>query len=110
MDRPLLLTPANESINSSHTTASENCQARTGRHRGSARVTNGSSHRLYCGDQTLLVSRKAATTRKISWASRGRRLVASANQAMARQASPNSTRDNAFKKDGESAPSALSKR
>src|ERR1700712_3660938 len=109
MDRPLLSTPANESISSIQTTTSENCQASTGRHRGRASVTRGSSQRLYCGDHTLLVSRNAATTRNISWATRGRRCEDRANQAMARHERPNRANDSTLRNVGESAPGLLSK-
>src|SRR6187200_3198660 len=41
------------------------------RQRGRASTARGSSHRTYCGEYTLLTSRKPATTRNASWANRG---------------------------------------
>ncbi len=49
------------------------CQASSARQDGRASTASGSSQSEYCGDHTLLVSRKAATTRKSSCGSRGRR-------------------------------------
>src|SRR6478735_8733618 len=71
IDRPLLATPAKDSISSTQTTASDACHSSSGRHLGSASTASGSSHSEYCGDHTLLVSRNAAITRNANWANRG---------------------------------------
>lgn len=49
------------------------CQASSARQDGRASTASGSSHSEYCGLHTLLVSRNAATARKSSCGSRGRR-------------------------------------
>ena len=54
-------------------TTSATCQARNAPQRGRASTASGSSQSTNCCDQTLLKIRNAATTRKASWASRGRR-------------------------------------
>src|SRR6266516_780145 len=41
--------------------------------RGLASTTSGASQTTYCGDHTLLLTRKAASTRKKTWGTRGRR-------------------------------------
>ena len=56
----------------------------------------------YCGDQTLFVIRNAASTRKHSCGSRGRRGAASASTAIATQAAAKKAADISF-----SAPSPV---
>ena len=63
------------------------CQASSARQDGRASTASGSSQSEYCGDQTLFVSRKAATTTKSSWGSRGRRGASSASATTAPTAS-----------------------
>ncbi len=65
--------PRNHSSRGTQTRHSVTCQASSARQDGRASTASGSSQSEYCGDQTLLVSRKAATTRKSSCGSRGRR-------------------------------------
>src|SRR6476469_271291 len=108
MDRPLLATPAKDSISSTQTTASDACHSSSGRHLGSASTASGSSHSEYCGDHTLLVSRNAAITRNANWANRGRRAADSPSQPIPTQASRNSARDRMFTKVGTSEPAVAS--
>ena len=103
-----MLTPAKENISSTQTTTSDSCQNISGRQRGSASTASGRSQSEYCGDHTLFVSRKAAITRKASWANRGRRRTESPNQPIARQAMANRPSERALTKVGESAPGTLS--
>jgi hypothetical protein len=63
------------------------CQASSARQDGRASTASGSSHSEYCGLQTLLVSRNAATTRNSSCGSRGRRGAISASTSTAASAS-----------------------
>ena len=67
------------------------CQASSTRQDGRASTASGSSQSEYCGLQTLLVSRNAATTRNSSWGSRGRRGAASASTNTAASASRTTT-------------------
>jgi hypothetical protein len=62
---------------------SATCQARIARQDGRASTASGSSQSEYCGLQTLLVSRNAATTRSSSCGSRGRRGAISPSAATA---------------------------
>jgi hypothetical protein len=75
--------PRNQSSRGNHTTHSVTCQARITRQDGRASTASGSSQSEYCGLQTLLVSRNAATTRNSSCGSRGRRGAASPSAATA---------------------------
>ena len=63
------------------------CQASSARQDGRASTASGSSHSEYCGDHTLFVSRKAATTRKSSCGNRGRRGASRPSAATAPTAS-----------------------
>lgn len=65
--------PRNHSSRGTQTRHSVTCQASSARQDGRASTASGSSQSEYCGDHTLLASRKAATTRKSSCGSRGRR-------------------------------------
>ena len=56
---------------------------------GSASTASGTSHSENCGLHTLLVNRNAATTRKASWANRGRCGAVSARYAMPAQQARN---------------------
>ncbi len=53
--------------------ASLACQARNAGHRGLASAASGTSHSVYCGEKTLLLTRKATTVRNSSAGRRGRR-------------------------------------
>src|SRR5579862_9685245 len=68
------------------------CQARYDHSRGRASTTSGTSQTTYCGDQTLLASRNAASTRKNTCGTRGRRGAVRISTPMsthpARNASP----------------------
>jgi hypothetical protein len=63
------------------------CQASSAGQDGRASTASGSSHSEYCGLQTLLVSRNAATTRNSSCGSRGLRGASSASATTAARAS-----------------------
>ena len=51
--------------------ASTVCHTQKSRQRGRASARSGISQTTNCGEYTLLVSTNAATTRNVSWASRG---------------------------------------
>ncbi len=57
------------------------------RQRGRASTASGSSQSTYCGEYTLLRSTNAATTRKASWTTLGRRGAASPSHAIPAQLS-----------------------
>jgi len=72
------------------------CQASNARQDGLASTASGTSHRLYCGLHTLLVSRNPATRRNSSWGSRGRRRAPSANAPTPRHTASTPTATAAF--------------
>ena len=78
---PRLSVPRYQSIRGTHSSASAACQSSSERHFGRASTASGSSHSEYCGLHTLLSSRNPATSRKASWATRGRTGAASVSQA-----------------------------
>src|ERR1700733_536895 len=65
--------------------------ARSTRRCGNASTASGTSHSENCGLHTLLVTRKAATTRNSSCATRGRRGAVNAMKAIAAQHITNNT-------------------
>ena len=65
---------------------SASCHRTYGHQRGRASTASGTSQMTYCGDQTLFVIRNAASSRKHSCGSRGRRGAASASRAIAAKA------------------------
>ena len=68
------------------------CQRRYDHSRGRASTANGTSQMTYCGDHTLLVSRKAASVRKKTCGSRGRRGAARMISATNRHATTKTAR------------------
>src|SRR5580700_6700828 len=85
---------------------SASCHSRYGHSRGRASTASGTSQMTYCGDQTLLVIKNAASTRKHSCGRRGRRGAASASQAIAAQATAKNTADIRLRALSEELPSA----
>ena len=79
--------PRNHSSRGIHSRHSVACQASNAGQDGRASTASGSSHNEYCGLQTLLVSRNAATTRNSSCGSRGRRGAVNASTKTAASAS-----------------------
>src|SRR3546814_9966419 len=69
---------------------------------GKANTASGTSHREYCGLHTLFVSRKPATNRKHSCATRGRRCAVRATYPTPIQTATNSSRETALRFDGDS--------
>src|SRR5215472_14308126 len=61
--------------------------------RGLASTTSGTSQITYWGDQTLLASRNAASTRKNTCGTRGRRGAARTRTQISAHATPNSAAD-----------------
>src|SRR5262249_15243257 len=60
---------------------------------GRASTTSGTSQTTYCGDQTLLVTKNAAVSRKISCSNRGRLGAATASAMTPTQAIRNRAAD-----------------
>jgi hypothetical protein len=88
---PLDPVPRNQSSRGIQTRHSVTCQASSTRQDGRASTASGSSQSEYCGLQTLLVSRNAATTRNSSCGSRGRRGAISPSTNTAASASSTAT-------------------
>ncbi len=72
---------------------SASCHSRYGHSRGRASTASGTSQTTYCGDQTLFVIRNAASSRKHSCGSRGRRGAARASRAIAAKATTSAAAD-----------------
>jgi hypothetical protein len=75
---------------------SASCHSRYGHSRGRASTASGTSQTTYCGDQTLFVIRNAASSRKHSCGSRGRRGAASASRAIAAKATIRAAADSSL--------------
>src|SRR6516162_10430005 len=58
------------------------CHTAYAQNRGRASTTSGTSQTTYCGDHTLLLSRKTASTRRNTWGTRGRRGAVRISAAM----------------------------
>ena len=71
--RPLFCMPRKYIIRGTHTSASIVIHASRIRVCGIASTASGISHSEYCGLHTLFTRRNPATSRKASWATRGRR-------------------------------------